>query len=237
MAITTAQQDEFVDTQEQYFRTSNTSNRGATYFNNAVNEHTQNLADGKFSLNTNDGQQIGGQRFSNVCHKGTVLCCVQEGRPHSKIEEVLLKGDERAGRIGQLWRSGNSGIIGEQLRVGHVCDVTALQNLLRRSRNGNCNFRQSVPKTLALHHIPDFPPNYPIDLRYLHDDRPQDKHEEQEHQNMPNGKQMVGGCLWNEDQKQYDQIVEAMCGYEFGPSTRLGKYLDGPQDWECQPKR
>ncbi|KAA6369707.1 MAG: hypothetical protein EZS28_034765 [Streblomastix strix] len=37
--------------------------------------------------------------------------------------------------------------------------------------------------------------------------------------------------------RQYDQFVEAMCGYEFGPSTRLGKYLDGPQDWECQPKR
>ncbi|KAA6378974.1 MAG: hypothetical protein EZS28_025500 [Streblomastix strix] len=40
---------------EQYFRTTNTSNRGAICFNNAMNEHTQKLSDGKFYLNINEG--------------------------------------------------------------------------------------------------------------------------------------------------------------------------------------
>ncbi|KAA6356909.1 MAG: hypothetical protein EZS28_047564, partial [Streblomastix strix] len=58
MVITSAQLDEFVDTQEQYFRMTNTSNRGAICFNNASNEHTQKLADGKYSLSINDGSDI-----------------------------------------------------------------------------------------------------------------------------------------------------------------------------------
>ncbi|KAA6372938.1 MAG: hypothetical protein EZS28_031535 [Streblomastix strix] len=58
MAITTAQQDELIDTQEQYFRTQNTNNRGAICFNNAINEYTQKLSDRKFSLSINGGQDI-----------------------------------------------------------------------------------------------------------------------------------------------------------------------------------
>ncbi|KAA6394306.1 MAG: hypothetical protein EZS28_010166 [Streblomastix strix] len=48
MVITSAQLDEFVDTQEQYFRMSSTGNRGAICFNNASNEFTQKLSDGKY---------------------------------------------------------------------------------------------------------------------------------------------------------------------------------------------
>ncbi|KAA6353116.1 MAG: hypothetical protein EZS28_051357, partial [Streblomastix strix] len=58
MVIASASKDEFVDTQEQYFRMTNTSNRGAICFNNASNEHTQKLADGKYSLSINDGSDI-----------------------------------------------------------------------------------------------------------------------------------------------------------------------------------
>ncbi|KAA6369164.1 MAG: hypothetical protein EZS28_035310 [Streblomastix strix] len=58
MVITSAQLDEFVDSQEQYFHMTNTSNRGAICFNNASNEHTQKLSVGKYSLNINDGSDI-----------------------------------------------------------------------------------------------------------------------------------------------------------------------------------
>ncbi|KAA6382818.1 MAG: hypothetical protein EZS28_021656 [Streblomastix strix] len=37
--------------------------------------------------------------------------------------------------------------------------------------------------------------------------------------------------------RQYDGIMEAMCGYEFGKSTRLGKYLDDTRGWIREPKR
>ncbi|KAA6390104.1 MAG: hypothetical protein EZS28_014367 [Streblomastix strix] len=58
MCVTKTQINMFIDTQEQYFRTTNTSNRGAICFNNAVNEHTQKLSDGKFSHNINEGIDI-----------------------------------------------------------------------------------------------------------------------------------------------------------------------------------
>ncbi|KAA6389095.1 MAG: hypothetical protein EZS28_015379 [Streblomastix strix] len=38
--------------------TINTSNRGAIYFNNAANEHTQKLSDAKFSLNINEAMVV-----------------------------------------------------------------------------------------------------------------------------------------------------------------------------------